>query len=200
MSAAPRFLPRVRCTIVIAAALLAGCSSGDDGAHSLDWYAAEARSRGYDWQAGLLEDGDVTLAEYDEGHRRNLACLDAAGIDYSEPERNVLDGFGWNYDLSWSGLDEETFERIASGCFEEFVGWIEPAMSELGDWQTEPTILAAIKECVAGQGFEIDTGAQNYRDVWLSGSDQGLTTEQVSACIGSETRRLGIGVEGGYGF
>ncbi|HEY0215536.1 MAG TPA: hypothetical protein VGC57_03990 [Cellulomonas sp.] len=183
--------------------LLVGCSSvgaDDDGPMSLDQFAAEARARGYDWQAGLLEDGDVTVAEFDEGHRRNLECLTAAGLVYSDLERDLLDGFRWDYLIGWNGVDEETANEAVSACAQEFLGYIEPAMSAWGDWSTEPAALAGIKECVTAKGFEIDTAAQNYREVYLSAADQGLTYEPLETCIASTMQRLhpGVGYAVGY--
>ncbi len=183
--------------------VLGGCASGGDDVEdprSLEQIADEARAHGYDWQADLLEDGDITVAEYDEGHRRDLECLTAAGITYTEPERDLLDGFRWSYDLSWAGLDDETATSVASECSERNDMYLELAMSTWGEWDTEPTVLADLAQCVQDKGFEIEAGARNYREVWLSASDQGLTYEQVSACVAQAMQRLHPGVGYGLGF
>jgi hypothetical protein len=182
-------------------ALVSACASGDQDAEepkSLSQLAAEARSRGYDWQAGILDDGDITAAEFDEGHRRNLQCLSDAGIEYTEPEREVLDGYRWNYDILWGEMDPEVVNDTATRCQDEFATYLELGMSSWGDWQTEPAVLAEIVRCVTDLGFEVDGGALNYRDVWLSASGQGLTSEQVSSCVASAMQRLHPGV--GYGL
>ncbi len=173
---------------------LAGCSSSEEGAdgepQSLDQIAESARERGDDWQASLLEDGDITLAEYDEGHRRNLECLTAAGMTYSEPERIVTDGFRWDYAIEWTGIEEEVGMRESSACFDENLGDLELAMSAWGDWQTDPALLAAVNECVANAGFEVDPAAKNYRDVWRSGSEAGLSQQTVGGCVSTSMTRV----------
>jgi hypothetical protein len=194
---------RLAALMLIGAAVLGACSPGDagdgDGPPSLHQLADDARSAGQEWQANVLDDGDVTLAEYDEAHRRVLACLDAAGLTHSEPERNIPNGYEWLYDISWQGMDEEDGSRAAQAC-DENNRYVALAMSAWGDWETEPALLAAVVECVTDAGFEIPADVRNYREVWLSASDQGLTREKVAACIDSGMLRLHPGVGYAIGF
>ena len=190
--------PRLVAVMFIGVSLLAGCS-GDDGPPSLEQIARDARLRGNGWQAGVLDDGDVTLAEYDEGHRRVLACLDAAGLTYSEPQRNIPNGYEWLYDRFWHGMADDDGMRAAREC-DDTNRFVARAMSLWGDWETEPALLSFIVECVTDAGFEIPADVRNYRDVWLSGSDQGLTKEQVAACIDTGMQRLHPRADYGIGF
>ena len=185
--------------VVAIGLVLAGCSratdGGTDSVPSLQQIAANARAAGHDWQADLLDDGDITLAEYDEGHRRNLACLDSAGITYSDPARNLPDGFRWLYDMSWPSMSDSEGQRASEDCYDQNLGDLELAMSAWGDWSTEPALLADIVSCVGDQGFEIDAAAKNWRQVWLSGADQGLTQQAVATCAQNGMARLHPGVE-----
>ncbi|WP_291380968.1 hypothetical protein [Demequina sp.] len=178
--------------------VLTGCSSTSSGDSnsppSLEQIAANARAGGHDWQADLLDDGDITPAEYDEGHRRNLACLDAAGITYSDPERNLPDGFRWLYDMFWPGLSDSEGQRVSQDCYDQNLGDLELAMSAWGDWSTEPALLADIVDCVNNQGFSIDADVKNWNQVWLSGADQGLTQQAVAMCAQNGMARLHPGV------
>lgn len=196
-------LPRVSgaLLLVLASIPLVGCSPSpsDMGeTPSLDQIAASARSKGHDWQADLLDDGDITLAEYDEGHRRNLSCLDGVGISYSEPERNLPDGYRWLYDMHWPDLSDEDGQRLSRSCYEENLEELELAMGAWGDWSTDPALLAAVIDCVKTEDFAIDESAKNWRDVWLSAVDQGLTRQGVAACVDIAMTRLYPGT--GYAF
>ena len=66
--------PIGRCRFV-AGGVVAGCTGGDspdaNERPSLQQIASEATAKGYDWQAKVLSDGNITLAEYDEALRRN---------------------------------------------------------------------------------------------------------------------------------
>lgn len=181
--------------------VLAGCSSSDDGSNerpSLDQIAADAKARGHEWQAEVLSDGDITLAEYDEAHRRTLQCLDAAGIQYSEPERSIINGYDWLFDMYWPSMDDSEGQQVSSACSEENKHEVELAMSAWGDWETDPALLADVLDCVSSKGFEVDRTVKTLRDVWLYGSDQGLSKETVAGCARIGMQRLYPGV--GYGL
>jgi hypothetical protein len=189
--------------ILCISALLSGCSSGKAapaGPPSLSQIASDARAHGHEWQADQLDDGDITLAEYDEGHRRNLACLDAAGITYSTPERNLVDGYQWLYKMQWPNLSEAKGQKVSQACFDDNVGDLALAMAAWGKLTTEPALLADVVKCVNGLGFKITPDVKNIRDVWLSGSDQGLKQEVVSTCAQNGMLRLHRGVDFAIGF
>lgn len=180
---------------IITAVLLAGCtafsdSSDDEEPQSLAQIAQRARDSGHSWAAEQLEDGDITLAEYDEGHRRNLECLTSGGLTYTEPERIIVDGFRWDYLITWQDVGEEKGMRVMEECFEEFVSDLELAMNHWGSWNTDPAVLAEIKVCVQDLGFKIDETSNNYREIWLSASDQGLTQEVTANCVRNAMSRL----------
>jgi len=185
-------------TVLVAGWGLAGCSTpvGDvgNGVPSLEQIAADARSRGHDWQAEQLDDGNITLAEFDEGHRRNLACLNDSGISYSAPTRNVVDGYDWLYDMHWSGLKDSEGQRLSQGCFDANLGELSIAMSEWGEWETEPALMVAVVRCVNNKGIELTSEAKNLRDLQKEGADQGLTKEGISTCVQVEMQRLHPGV------
>ena len=193
----PRRLSAV--TFVVFAVLsLGGCSTSDGGSSSgpssLMQIADDARSAGHEWQANLLDDGEVTLAEYDEGHRRNLECLTNAGMTFTDPVRILTDGFRWDYAISWAGMDDSAGQTVSERCFEDNLGALELAMASWGDWRTDPALLSEISSCVSAAGFSTDIGSRNYRDVWLEASDEGLTPEKVSSCAGSAMNALYPGV------
>jgi hypothetical protein len=134
------------------------------------------------------------LAEYDEGSRRNLACLDAAGITYSDPVRNVPDGFRWLYDMHWPNMSDSDGQRVSQDCYDKNVGDLELAMEAWGDWTTEPALLADIVNCVTKQGFSIDPSVKNWKQVWTSGASHGLTQPAVATCVQTGMLRLHPGV------
>lgn len=181
-------------TLAMVLLALTGCSGpqeeGAESPQSLEQLAATARKNGWDWQASLLEDGDITVAEYDEGHRRNLQCLKAAGMTYTEPERSVTDGFRWVYDIHWASLDEESGSREMSQCSEMYVADLEVAMAWWGEWRTDPALQADIVKCVTAKGYSVKPGTKNYREVWLQGSEAGLTQEMVAMCLRAGAQRL----------
>lgn len=193
---------RVAATLFAGVAVLGGCTAQEakDGPRSLEQIAADARAKGHDWQADALDDGDITLAEYDEGHRRGLACLTTSGMTYTEPERMLTDGFRWDYVISWEGMSDDVGSRESQACFDENLGDLELAMSSWGDWRTDPALLVFVEECVKSAGFDVESGSRNYRDVWLSTADQGLTREQVSSCVSNGMQMLYPGAGFGVAF
>ncbi|MDR1633407.1 MAG: hypothetical protein LBS27_00435 [Bifidobacteriaceae bacterium] len=191
--------------VVLAASLAAvGCSpasEGDgDGPPSLEQIAAETRSRGYEWQAELMEDGDITVAEYDEGQRRTRECLTEAGMSHTEPVRNLPDGYEWLYDIAQNDLSDSAFDREMSRCFDEWVADLGLAMSLWGDWQTDPALLEYIVKCVEDLGFDVADGLKNYRQVWEGSSGQGLTEQSVMGCISDGMSELYPRADAAYGF
>lgn len=190
--------------MVLALVVLGGCSSDseneDSEPSSLEQIAQEARDLGRDWQAGILEDGDITLAEYDEGHRRNLTCLDDVGITYSEPQRSVLDGYSWNYDMFWPNMDDSKGQDVSYKCFEENLESLSVAMTAWGDWKTDAAVLSFTNECVTQAGFTVESDVQNYRELWLSAAGEGLTQDVVANCLNTAMIRLHPGVSYALGF
>ncbi len=187
----------------MASASGAGCSttgSAAEGPPSLEQIADTARSRGHEWQADILSDGDITLAEYDEAHRRNLACLESAGLVTSEPQRNLPDGFRWLYDVFWEGMDDEDGQGAMRMCGDTHMHEVELAMSTWGAWDTGPALLAEIASCVASRGIDVSEDARNYRDAWLSATDQGLTQQAVGSCVDSAMQKLHPGVDYAVAF
>lgn len=185
--------------------VLTGCGESNQGSTevppSLEQMAAKARSKGHDWQAQMLGDGDITLAEYDEGHRRNLACLVAAGLTHTEPVRNPADGFWWGYEVGWEGMADDRGSGLFSECYDDNLGDLELAMRSWGDWRTEPALLAEVEECVRSGGFDIEDGvAKNYREIWLAAAAQGLGKDKVASCINSGMSRLHPGIPYSVGF
>lgn len=192
-------------SLCVAASAVSACGGGDrrkpDDPPSLEQIAAKARAKGHEWQAQMLEDGDITLAEYDEGHRRHLACLTAAGLTYTEPERILTDGFSWDYLITWEGKSDEVGSGLMSDCFDDNLGDLELAMSAWGDWRTDPALLVEIETCVEDAGFDVQAGsARNYRELLLATADQGLTREKMSSCIGEGMQRLYPGAPFVVGF
>ena len=185
--------------LLIAVSVLGACSGNGDGPPSLQQIARDARVRGDGWQADVLGDGDITLAEYDEGHRRVLACLDAAGLTYSEPQRNIPNGYEWLYDRFWHGMADEDGMRATREC-DEKNRFVASAMSLWGEWETEPALLAFVVRCATDAGYEIPADVRNYREVWQSASDQGLTRETVAACVDRGMERFHPGADYGLGF
>jgi hypothetical protein len=173
---------------------LGGCggssSGGPDSEHSLEQIADRARSDGQNWQAELIEDGDITLAEYDEGHRRVLECLTQAGMTFTEPVRDIVDGFRWNYEITWGDLGEDKGSKAVQECFEN-LGHLELAMSSFGSWETDPALQANIEQCLRDDGFEVQSGStKNYRDLTNALAEQGVTQTMVSACIDAGMEKL----------
>jgi hypothetical protein len=189
---------RVLGVLAMVGALLApvvGCSlvddGGGDGPASIEQIARDARGRGYIWQAELLEDGDITLAEFDEGYRRVFECVTEAGLTYDEPYRDVVDGFRWEYTVYWYGMEDEVGSRLYHDCYDRYVGDLELAMSSWGDWVTEPALMAEIEECVLRDDINYERGvAKNYRDLFHATADQGVTKMMMTACIESAMERL----------
>ncbi|WP_062070161.1 hypothetical protein [Demequina sediminicola] len=157
----------------------------------MEQLASEAEGKGHDFQADALSDGEVTLAEYDEAHRRGLACLTDAGLTHSEPVRNRVDGFRWTYDVSWEGMSDADGNAAYEACFNDSLGEIELAMASWGEYNTDAALLAATEECVADTGIVVDReGIHNHRELLLAGADQGLTMEVVLNCVQMSAERL----------
>jgi hypothetical protein len=167
---------------------------------TLEQLAAEARADGYEWQAGVLEDGDVTLAEFDEGSRRNLECITQMGMSHSEPERVLTDGYSWYYEINYETVDPEEASDLVAECSQENEMYLQLAMSAWGDWRTDAALLADVENCVRDAGFDVRAGARNYREVWLNAADQGLTTDKVTQCVDDGMYRLYPGKPSSIGF
>lgn len=190
---------RLRVGLVLGLALLVsgtGCSldsgSNNDQPQSIEQIAKNARQWGYTWQAEQLEDGDITLAEYDEGVRRLLECVTEAGLTYDELSRNKVDGFHWNYIVYFRS--EETADADSTthrDCYNQYASDLELAMNSWGDWTTDPALMADIEDCLERGDVEFERGvAKNYRDLLKATADQGVTEMFMTACIENGMERL----------
>lgn len=173
--------------ICIAAGHLASCTDGGEISESevlsLEQLSKSAKEDGYDWQASLLEDGDITLDEFDEAYRKTFDCLEAGGLVVSDLQRNVADGFRWEYVIEFGNVPEGEALELSSKCEDEFTRELQTAMSYWGDWETPQAVLGLVKDCVESRGVEVDASARNYVELYESVADLGVSRGAVLTCL-----------------
>ncbi len=135
---------------------IAGCTNSTSSGESSDGVIPElisqARAGGAsDLQISVLEQGEVSFADYEAAVNRALDCMRQSGIDVMDPVMGTNSGlrmlnYGWSPTID--GLTQEQGKALGDECLHRHSFWIETG------WQAQPSSLE-VKEVFFGQ----------YRDI-----------------------------------
>lgn len=150
--------------LLILMALVAAC--GSSGADERDAAIAEiveqALPNASEFQAEILEDGEVTFEEYERSVLATLACAKEAGLEVMGPD---LDPDGIRYDYLYRGVDangdllpDSVVLGRFDGCYARYGERVDSVyfaqhVESFGDAPIE--IKEAYADCLAGHGIDI---------------------------------------------
>lgn len=110
-----------------------------------------------DFQAAILEDGEVSAAEHAHARRAYLDCLERSGLQDVHVDRydNGLIrsiSFGGGSDADAMARNED----LHAECEEEFYVYVAQAWASLVNADdTEQALLARMAECLSDRGYEV---------------------------------------------
>ena len=147
--------------LVVLAVLVCSLScSGDQsvGRGSIPGYVQSELSNASEFQREILQDGQVTPAEYERAVLSTLQCLDRSDVVHSEPKLETSgERTRWQYTYTFDKNDEERGNKIYNQCYDEFERAIvifwgrQTAPSE----QDEQELIAEFLACLEEHGLEV---------------------------------------------
>lgn len=167
---------------VLSLALVGACSDGP-GSDEVSPYSAEFENAfanaTSDFERGVLEDGEITSAEYEEAMDNYLACMHDLGVDVT------LQASGEMYQYETSTVEE--FDLHDADCRRGTVAWIEPlydgTINNPGNVEVDRAAFAA--ECLVEAGLAPEGySAEELGADLSSGSGPARTNmDDVGACF-----------------
>lgn len=162
--------------IIAAVALLASCSSNNDGHAAIDPQVAVAeaeaqlRAIGAAENAELLTDGEISTDDYYAAARRYQSCLRILGIEILGPQISPVD----NITLEWlypetmpSGEDLAAKVDICNSHWSPMV----IAYQMTHDSVMDEALREYVAGCLLAIGYETDSAGRNVREIVGPGDD-----------------------------
>lgn len=151
----------IRTLFAIALGLLAAACGGETETAGTSGYEVS------DFEAELLADGTITLAEYEEAVTEALACIEAVGFEPDPIERSATGRFltyGWSIDET----PDLTEERLADMEFEADACEAEHVDAVANQWILQTSLseaeqIDAVEEfrtCLVVAGYETEGVAE----------------------------------------
>lgn len=164
----------------LAVALLAGACSADPGVESpyraeFDDFMSTAPN---DFVRGVLEDYEITQAEYDEAVARMVECASSRGV-----EVHLEDGGG--YSIAGSGQNQAVFDE----CTFEHLADIEMLYNGIRKNPDNRPIEDVTVDCLKEQGVVDESYTRE--DLLREQGSLDMTDEKVQVCLSDPQSVLG---------
>lgn len=171
--------------LVSAALLLTGCGSGSPSATlseaQIRLLAAEAEEAGYTEQASILEDGIVTVGEYETAVDNYVDCVTAHGYVVSERTLSPVDNLSLEYATSAAGFDQEVASANIQTCSSRHIPYVKRGYLGSHEHRMDDPLASALAACVSGHGVRTSGDESTPRDFFeLEGVNPAMLTECIS--------------------
>lgn len=144
--------------------------------------AGEAAAGGVvsDFQADILEDGEVTFGEFESAVGAYSACLEELGIAVEAEYSDTNESFDYAFSLPGGDVGAALDTPEAVECHDQYVSRVELVWADqVGPTaEEERAFYEAIAECMRAQGFEVADAEPQTLGFW---SDQ--QPDEYSACF-----------------
>jgi hypothetical protein len=180
----------VRRASILFALVSAGCAAGDSGLSTRELTPAElASAAGFREAAEMLEDGQITSAEYDAALALARGCMEALGAVLSPISVSPVDGLRRIYTSRPSTADPRAIQRVED-CSVRYQSYVEAeyARERSASEKMEAPLLENSKQCLRGAGVPISRTDSNAPQMIRTAGDQHRGT--VVRCILDEGREL----------
>lgn len=162
--------------------LFASCADDDQNTTSegttVESLYEEAKDGGFKYAASLLEDGYVSLEEYQQANQKFLECMNDAGMPGRITGVNRIDGWRINIEIeSTPQFTEEYLLKESSNCTETYSMYSELGYEASNKDQMDVPLLEAAKACLTEKA-----GTQ------FIGTEQ--NTEDLIAAVGEDKKGL----------
>ncbi len=176
---------------VTATLTLTSCSQDDSSASSLtaDDIRADAKQLAEDGrteQAAMLEDGEVTAAEYEDAFQKYSECLTTRGFDIAEFSVSPVDGVSYLFGVDANGreTDDKTYAE-QDECRNRYWEPLNTDYSATAPKRMDEGLRQAALACMADAGYTLPSTVTVYADFLgenplINGvqSDQAKTAEK----------------------
>jgi hypothetical protein len=138
-------------TMALLAASMAGCSIGQDA--PIDTSSISIPAGLPDSQRVLIEDGELTFAEYERAVFNLVDCVSAEGIEVLSPELED-DNF-----YSYTVVLTDRSDAVVGACEAEHFSYIELVWAEVNrqDPADEQREIEQVASCLRDAGFEVES-------------------------------------------
>ncbi len=163
--------------VVLVVALVGACQDGPAVPEDFSAYARNLASSVSPFQADILEDGEVTFAEYERAMLASRQCLIDAGWDVSDVRDHPRDGWSLLFTVGWEYDGDDARDARLSAqldvdfakCASEYHEWVEVAYRKSlipsGTERQELTKeLLACLEAEGVTGIPADADQQQFYD------------------------------------
>ncbi|MFT4744636.1 MAG: hypothetical protein ACI9AD_000481 [Nitriliruptoraceae bacterium] len=137
--------------IVLLAASMAGCSIRQDA--PIDTSSISIPAGLPDSQRVLIEDGELTFAEYERALFNLVDCMTAEGIKVLEPD--LVDGKFYSYTVAQT----DRSDAVVDACDTEHFSYIEQVWADVNpqDPADEQREIEQVASCLRDLGFEVES-------------------------------------------
>lgn len=177
---------------ILAASVLAGCSQAPEGPPKL---SASDIADTSDFQRSIVEDNEVTWAEYERATIAERDCLIAEGYSPGELERSGSQlGFVTDVDYSQEA-DPEAADRkflaIAKGCEDEYTSLVRVVWGEhlvVYEPEERQRLLEQVVTCLQNAGIDLSADADLDEVVNTIGGLDDQGQQAATPCIEANDR------------
>jgi hypothetical protein len=122
-----------------------------------------AKAQHFSWEVGVLQDGRITAAEYEETFDRFTDCASKLGYVFKEPKYlDPVEGQVWRSVGTYEGPGKAPSAREQT-C-ENRLGLIQDPYVLTTPKRMDPKLLAAFEVCLDGKGIRFKSTATNFND------------------------------------
>lgn len=167
----------------LATAVLVGCSAAETEANPFEARFEEARTQATtDFERDILEDGEITRAEYDEAVNRFIECMEAQSIKISAVEQS-------GYYVFSTTSASSAYEAADPQCRPGTIDVIEALYVDMTMNPENRPYNEVMRECLIARGLvDEDFTTKDLNDEMSRGGEL-TTTEEFTTCLENPSLR-----------
>jgi hypothetical protein len=183
-------------TLVLAALVTSGCSatSAYSSAGTV-WDPSTvadalviAKAQHFSWEVGVLQDGRITAAEYEQAFGRFMDCASKLGYVFKEPKYlDPVEGQLWRSVGTYEGPGKAPSAR-EQAC-ENRLGLIQDPYVLTTPKRMDPKLLAAFEVCLDGKGVHYKSTDTNFND-FAGNHNSAYTSGPYMDCLDSSMKQV----------
>ena len=156
------------CAVVGLCFTVAACSTSPSDAYSyapttVNEALNTARSVGFEWEIGILEDGIITAEEYEEAYSLFMKCVsDLSYVFNNERYLDPVNGQQWHINGTYRGPGEAPEGKMRR-C-DERLSLVETPYVVTTPKRMDGRLLARFQQCLDGAGLAYSGKEVNYNE------------------------------------
>jgi hypothetical protein len=148
-----------------------------------------AEGHGYKNDVEVLRDGLVTLEEYRAARSTFEDCMTRVGYEFGPVMTDPIGGLQFISTMNYKG-PEKSYDSKSSDRCQDMFDPVEQSYTLVNKQQMDPSLLAAVEDCMTTQGFKYPPSATNVETLMAGKSTEAVLKGPVVRCINEEALRV----------